>query len=53
MKKRFKLAAIFVAAMFAVAPVVGMAETQLLFQLMLTSCNNTLLMTQVWTLLLL
>lgn len=27
MKKRFKLAAIFVAAMFAAAPVVGMAET--------------------------
>lgn len=27
MKKRFKLAAIFVAAMFAVAPVVGLAET--------------------------
>ena len=27
MKKRFKLAAIFVAAMFVVAPVVGLAET--------------------------
>ena len=27
MKKRFKLAAIFVAAIFAVAPVVGLAET--------------------------
>lgn len=27
MKKRFKLAAIFMAAMFAVAPVVGLAET--------------------------
>ena len=27
MKKRFKLAAIFMAAMFVVAPVVGLAET--------------------------